>query len=380
MPDESRGFEPEEYHARLARLREAMQQRGAAAMLVDDAEIMAYYTGYEASLSFYRACIVPLEGTPLMVLRRLDAAPFKERAWFTDHRTFADWEDPVQAVAEGIRWLGLADAAIGLDFGSHAMTLDTFRRLQAALPGASFVDMLGIPWDQRLIKSPAEIARSRRAAAIADETVRRIVTAARPGMTEREATTLAAASFLELGGEPGQPGPITSGKGWDFLHGHMHDTPLKPGAILHLELVPRFRGYSARLMRCVTIGPPSREQQDTADTLVRLQDAQIAAMRPGTMAWDVDAILRDGVLGEGLRDAYDNITGYTLGFYSRQPIRSSDFTRIFHPRAEWRLEAGMLFHMYASARGIAFSDTVHVTPAGPERLTRIERVLFSCPA
>ena len=40
----------------------------------------------------------------------------------------------------------------------------------------------------------------------------------------------------------------------------------------------------------------------------------------------------------------------------------------------------MLFHMHASARGIAFSDTVSATPDEPERLTRIDRVLFSCPA
>lgn len=378
MHAEHRGFPPSEFAARIARLREAMRAHGAAAMLIDENEILAYYTGYETSLSFYRACIIPLDGPPVMVLRRLDAAPFLERAWFTDHHGFADTDDAVGAVASMLRARGFAEAAIGLDHGSHAMSVDIFRRLKAALPGARFLDMTGVPWEQRLIKSPAEIDRIARAASIADRTLQDIVEMVRPGMSERDIAAFAARRYVELGAEPGHVGPITSGSGWDHLHGHLHDRPLQRGDILHMELVPRFDGYSARLMRCVAIGGTTPEQQSVSDRLVALQDAQIAAMRPGAVARDVDAILRQGVLQAGLRDAYENITGYTIGYYSKQPLRSSDFTRIFHPEAGWRLEAGMVFHMYASARGIAYSETVHVTPDGPERLTRTERRLFAC--
>lgn len=378
MDHESRGFAPSEFAARIARLRDVMRARGAAAMLIDENESLAYYTGYETSLSFWRACIVPLDGPPAMVLRRLDAAPFLERAWFTDHHGFADTDDAVESVAAMLHARGLGRAAIGLDYGSHAMSVDIFRRLQTALPDARFIDMTGVPWEQRLIKSPAEIARIARAASIADHTMQDIVGMVRPGMSEREVAAFAARRYLELGAEPGHVGPITSGSGWDHLHGHLHDRPLQRGDILHMELVPRFDGYSGRLMRCVAIGGATPEQQAVSDRLVALQDAQIAAMRPGAAARDVDRILRQGVLEAGLRDTYENITGYTIGYYSKQPLRSSDFTRIFHPEAGWRLEAGMVFHMYASARGIAYSETVHVTPDGPERLTRTDRRLFEC--
>ena len=36
----------------------------------------------------------------------------------------------------------------------------------------------------------------------------------------------------------------------------------------------------------------------------------------------------------------------------------------------------MVFHMYASAQGVSFSETVLVTAAGPERLTRSPRILL----
>lgn len=42
-------------------------------------------------------------------------------------------------------------------------------------------------------------------------------------------------------------------------------------------------------------------------------------MRPGDVARDVDAILRETVLAEGLRAAHGNVTGYTLRLYGRTP-------------------------------------------------------------
>jgi len=96
-------------------------------------------------------------------------------------------------------------------------------------------------------------------------------------------------------------------------------------------------------------------------------------MRPGAVAREVDAILRDGVLRVGLRDSYDNITGYTLGLYAAAGPRTSDFTRIFHPAADWAIEPGMVFHMYASAGGASLSETVLVTENGPELLTALPR-------
>jgi len=100
-------------------------------------------------------------------------------------------------------------------------------------------------------------------------------------------------------------------------------------------------------------------------------------MRPGAVARDVDAILREGVLRAGLRDSYDNITGYTLGLYAAAGPRTSDFTRIFHPEADWVIEPGMVFHMYASAGGASLSETVLVTEAGPELLTKLPREVLT---
>jgi Xaa-Pro dipeptidase len=370
-------FSSEEFSARLERLRAAMRRHAVDVMILDDCEILAYFTGYETTLNLYRACIAPREGRPVMVLRALDAEPFRSQSWFQDHEAFADADDPLEKLAGALRTRGLGAAAIGFDSGSHALSVAGYERLRGLLPDARFVPMHQVPWELRLVKSPAEIALIRRAAELLDQTLQEIIPMLSPGVTARDVAATARLRLAELGADPAHLGYVAAARGWDFLHAQSDESPLEAGDVLHLELVARYRGYEARLMRCVALGPIDAERRHAAELLVALQDAQLAAMKPGAAARDVDAILRNGVLAAGLRESYPNVTGYTLGYYSRVPIRSSDFTRCFLPSAEWRLEAGMVFHMYTSARGVSFSETVLVGDQGAERLTKLNRRLFS---
>jgi Xaa-Pro dipeptidase len=372
-------FTYDEHGARVDRLKARMRDADVAIALFDEIEAMTWLSGFGNTENRWRCVGIPLEGEAFFLIRALDATPCRQRTWIADVPTFRDWEDPFALLADTLRQRGLAAARIGLDFGSYGMPLARFARLQAVLPDAKFVDLGNVVWELRLVKSEAEVALLTRAAGIADEAMRRAAAVCVRGATQRDAARVAAASFVELGADPSHPGPISAGRGWDFLHGHLGEAPLTDGDVVHIELTPRVFGYSARLMRCAVVGAVPPALQRAADTLRELQDAQIAAMRPGALAHDVDAILRDGILREGLRAAYDNISGYTLGFYHQAGPRTSDFTRIFHPGANWRIGPGMVFHMYASAAGASYSETVHVTPDGPRRLTTLPRTLIVNP-
>lgn len=374
--ERSLAFPPEEYAERLAAVRAVMLRRDVDVLLVDQAEHLAYLTGFDRSATLYQACVVPREGEPVMVLRRLDEPAFRERTWLPGCVTFADTEDPMGVVARVVRDGGWADRRIGLELDSHYLTVARCRKLAAALPDVTPVDFSGVLWELRLRKSAREIAYVRAAARIADAALREAVEAAGPGVSERVAAAAASRAFVLLGADNGRAGIVTSGPRSGSLHGTLGDRTLQPGDILHLELVPQVQGYSARIMRPTVIGPPSPEQASAARQLVEIQDRQLAAMKPGTPARDVDAICREGVVAAGLRERYENATGYTLGYYAAWGPRSSDFTRVFLPTARWLLEPGMVFHMYCTAQGMAFSETVLVTDGGAERLTESERRLF----
>jgi Xaa-Pro dipeptidase len=370
-------FPRAEYEERLRAVREAMAVRGADVLLVDETEHLAYLAGWHASGSRYHGCLVPLDGDPVMVFRRLDEAAFLERSWLRDRVCFADTEDPVAAVVRTITARGWAAARLGIETDSHYLTVQTWEALRRGLPRATLVDLGGVLRELRLRKSPREIEYLRRAAGIADRAMQEAVAAAGEGLSEREAAIAASRAFLRLGADTARTGPITAGRRSGILHGLLGDQRLARGDLLHMELVPSVHGYSARLMRPAVVGPPGVEQADTAARLIEIQDDQIASMKAGAVARDVDRVCRERVLAAGLRETYDNFTGYTLGYYGAVlPPRTSDFTRAFVPAAEWALEPGMVFHMYTGARGMAFSETVLVTAGAPERLTRLDRRLF----
>jgi Xaa-Pro dipeptidase len=369
-------FSAAEFASRLVRLRSRLRTLGVEAALFDEIEAMTWITGYGNSENRWRCVVVPVDEEPFFLIRALDAGQCRKRNWIEDVPQYRDWEDPFPVLAERFADRGLSRARIGLDFNSYGMPLGRFAKLKAALPEAEFVDIGPLVWELRLIKSEAEIGLLRCAAGIADQAMTRVAAACRPGGAQRDAARVAVASYVELGADPGPPGPISAGRGWDFLHAHLDDTPLGDGDVVHVELIPSVGGYSARLMRCICIGPIGADRQRAAAKLAELQERQIAAMRPGVEARAVDAILREGVIKEGLRESFDNISGYTLGLYAPAGPRTSDFTRMFHPKADWRLEAGMVFHMYASAAGVSFSETVLVSADGPQRLTSLPRTLF----
>jgi len=368
-------FSIEEYRSRLANIRKHMENKNVDVLVLDEVEAMTWLSGYGVSETLWRCCCVPKNGEPFLLVRELDVAPARERSWFPDIFGFVDWEEPVDVLAREISRRGLTGGRLAFD--SHSMTLARFAKLREALSDTAFVDFGKTTWEVRLVKSPAEVDYLQQAAEIADKAMARAVKAVQLGGTERDVSAAAAAAYLKYGADDGYVGPITSGTGWDFLHGHLHSHALEQGAIVHIELIPRVRWHTARLMRSGVVGEPTEDQKRVAATLVELQDRQIAAMLPGATARDVDAILRKAVVAHGLRKSFNNITGYTLGLWPPSSQRSSDFTRTFNPTAEWLVQPNMVFHMCVSAHGLAFSETVVVTDNGPQRLTKTPRVLYS---
>jgi Xaa-Pro dipeptidase len=342
-------------------------------LLIDSGELLAWLTGYTVSETMYRAAFLPREGDAWLVLRSLDEAPCREKTWIKDIVGFSDTDAPHAIIASSLRARGYDKSHVGADFAGYAFNATTLDRLQALLPAAAFTAMPGVSDSLRWVKSKAEIDVLTTAASIADLAMAAIAAQTQGGMTTRDAAAIAASVFIREGADTGEVGPIVKASGsHEFLHGSFKNQTLEKGDILHVELIPKVGNYGARLMRPVVIGEPSALLTAASKSLISLQDEQIEAMKPGALARDVDAIVRDGLVKAGLRTGYTNVTAYTLGLYTRTP-RTSDFSRVFLPNSDWLLETGMVFHVYATTHGMGFSETVVVTPQGGKRLTLTPR-------
>lgn len=372
-------FSEHEYLDRVSAIRVRMRELGMNVAIFDQVETMVWLSGFGISETLWRCCVLPLEGDPFLVVRSLDLVPARERTWLKEIIGFRDWDDPVAILRQELERRNLHKGVIGIEFASQSMSHHRYERLTVELPAARFIDFGRAMWALRAIKSEAEIDYHKAAGAICDTALTNAVKVVRIGCTQRDVIRAASATYLELGADTGPVGPITTGHGWGALHGNEHSTPVDAGTIVHVELVPRMRGYSTRIMRSVIAGEPSARQQEVAAHLIRIQDAQLAAIVPGTAARDIDDLVRRPVLELGLRPHYENITGYTLGCFPATTQIVSDFSHMFTPDADWHIQERMVLHMYVSAEGLAFSESVVVRADGVERLTQTERRLFSVP-
>src|SRR5262249_19491911 len=228
-------FSRNEYARRLAAVRAAMRQRDAEIVLVDEAEHLAYLTGFDRSATRYQTCAIPMDGEPVMFLRAPDEPSFVERSWLTDRVTIADWEDPVGVIARELGRRGWANRRIGLELDSNYLTVRRWQSLTAAFPAASFVDFGEVLRELRLRKSPEEIELLRRAAGIADRAMAAAIAAAGEGRNERDAAAAASRTFLELGADSPRVGVITSGSRASSLHGGLGSHRLDRGRPLPTE-------------------------------------------------------------------------------------------------------------------------------------------------
>lgn len=373
MIDRDLDFPLVEYEKRISAVKERMALRRIDVLLIDQFEHLVYLFGYLPTAAKYQACLLPLDGQPHMIVRAMDRQVFDQQSWVSSCREFADSDDPIDVLIDELATTFRSASSIGIEMDSHILTVDRFSRLRDELPQRWFSNFSGIIAEMRLIKSSAEINYLRHAASIADSCMIGAVNSADAGLSEREPAAIAYGIALRSGADNGRVLLSASGSQSGSIHGRLGMRALSAGDILHLEMVPQVRGYSARLMRPTSIGLPLPEITSLAKRLVEIQDEQISAIAPGKFGRDIDAIAREKLVTE-LNCPYQNHTGYTLGYHA-QP-KTSDHTRIFTHSAKWKLEAGMVFHMFLAVRGIAFGETVLVTSGGSERLTKTNRQLF----
>lgn len=368
-------FPVAEFQSRLHALRQIMAARRVDLIVVDQFEHMVYFGGHLPTAAMYQALLVPLSGEPVAVIRALDAPVFTETSWLSNHVAIGDSDNPLKVVAQTIAARGYGNATIGIERDSHFMTVNRALELESLLPGATFADFSKVMWEMRQVKSPLELACLQVAADICDRATAAGFQAAQAGVNEREVCAAITGEALRRGADNTRLVLMASGPRSAALHGALGHRILADGDILHVEMVPHFRGYTSRIMRPKSIGSPTDEQLKAAEAMIRIQDEQFRAMKPGAKAVDVDRILRQGILDAGLRDSYTNVTGYTLGLVYIP--RTSDFTRVFLADSDWTLEANQVFHMYTWAAGMAFSETVVVTPQGGECMTKMPRKLYN---
>jgi len=231
--------------------------------------------------------------------------------------------------------------------------------------------------DLLMHKSPAEVARVRRAAQTADEAYVIFRQAAQEGRPQYEVVA-EVESWLRARGVADNFMLIGSG-GTDIRSvTPPSNRKLADGDLVITELTPAIEGYFAQICRTLVVGKASDAQKTAFAIYVEALEAGIAAVRPGVLASDVaraeNDVFRKHGMGEYVTSAYTRVRGHGLGLFA-------DSKPHILENVDTELTPGMTFVVHPNTYNpnvgyIMLGDSVAVTETGCEVFTTTPRVLF----
>ncbi len=170
-------------------------------------------------------------------------------------------------------------------------------------------------------KTPGEVTRIKAAIDTTLAIFARMYDSVQPGMTEGEIAAFMQVQLDKLGVGPawniGHCPTVNAGP--DSAVGHVGPTgqKLARGQLLHIDFGVKQDAYCSDLQRMVYYLAPGETSapepvQRGFDTVVRAIQAAVAAMKPGVLGQEVDAVARAVVTGAGYPE-YKYGTGHQLG-------------------------------------------------------------------
>ncbi|RDH75963.1 M24 family metallopeptidase [Mycolicibacterium moriokaense] len=378
-----------EHANRLRRVREAMAQKGFAALIVCDPANLFYLTGYNA-WSFYtpQCLLVGPDGPPHLFTRAMDAGGARHTADLDCDHIHGYPEDLVhRADAHPFDWMGEAirdlvppREVIGVECDSHFFSPRGYQALERALACNRLVDSGELVNWVRVIKSAFEIEQLRIAGAIAEQAMRVACSGLRPGRRQcdvvAEIMAAQARGTVEHGGDyPALVPLLPTGKTAGTPHLTWCEEAFQAGEATTIELAGVFGRYHAPLARTVMLGEPPPRLVDTAKVIAEAMAATLSAIRPGADGSTVHLAFDRVVRPHGLLK--DSRVGYSIGI--GYPPDWGERTISLRRGESTELVAGMAFHVilgiWNNDLGYELSEPVVVTDAGAERLSNLPHEL-----
>jgi Xaa-Pro aminopeptidase len=374
----------EEQEGRFRRAREAMAALGLDALLLygaaeANADSIRYLSGYVHVFPGASSLVLlPLEGEPILLIDQpwhLEEA--RKMAFVDDVRTYPNpgrtWlaDELRSTVRDSFASAGVERGRVGLLPGATPLVYRDV--LESAVPDATLAN--GTPVWTELVASPSEwdAANIRRTAQVADEGLAAAVEAAGAGVPEYEVCLRSLGRMASLGAEflhgSGASTHINIGSFSDVVSNVrpflFTGNRLEEGQMFWLDLSACFAGYYTDTDRTISVGQPTREQQELYDVTAEMYRVLLGGAKagvPGGELWEKgNRVAVDAGLGDYLNHVY---LGHTTGITtSSRPVVARGETAELAAGSFLNLEPGIFVPGLGSA---CIENTVYVTDAGVE--------------
>jgi Xaa-Pro aminopeptidase len=340
---------------RLAAARAALAELGADALLVTDPANVRYLSNFSTPKD--ARVLVTLEDAWLVTDGRYTVQA-QEESWL-----------PFDLEREWLPWVAERVGARALAVEAEHVTLAQFETLQERLGRAPMASR-GLLARARLVKDEGEIGRIREAARITDLAYAHVLDGPlRAGARELDVALALEAAMRDAGAEgAGFEIIVASGPRSAMPHGVASSRVLERGDLVTLDFGAKFDGYHADMTRAVAIGGVSARLRELFDAVLSAQEASVAAIRPGLLGAEADAIARRSLARAGLDAYFAHSLGHGVGLDIHEgPRLSARSDDVLAPGMLVTVEPGVYVPGFG---GVRIEDLVLVTDDGAEVLSR----------
>jgi Xaa-Pro dipeptidase len=236
-----------------------------------------------------------------------------------------------------------------------------------ALPDAKLLDGSGVFEQLRLIKSPEEITRVRRAIEITEDAVASTFDRLEPGMRDVDVAKLVSEEHAKRGIEGG--GLVQFGGQSALPHGGTTGAKLTPQMVVLIDAGGSFQGYASDITRTRWFGDaPPRKFREVYDLVHAAQDAAMERVRPGVPAQEIDRAARAVIAKGGYGQYFTHRLGHGMGMDGHEPTYMVEGnTRALEPGYVFSVEPGIYM---LGTWGVRIEDDFMCTASGGELLSR----------
>ncbi len=166
----------------------------------------------------------------------------------------------------------------------------------------------------RAVKSSFEINFVKKALAITEKALGLLLKNMAPGQTEAECALFLETEFKRLGADgPSFATIVAAGPNGALPHAVPGGRKLKNGETVIVDCGAKYKGYCADITRTKILGEPKSWQKEIYSIVREAQLRSIAAIGPGVLAKDVDALARDYISEKGYGEYFGHGLGHGVG-------------------------------------------------------------------
>ncbi len=372
-------FPRDELDRRVAALQRRLAARGFDLFLTSGPENVFYLSGQQTPGYYTFQCLaVPATGRPFHVLRGLEALNARANTYLDDIAGYPDGANPAEALAEALRQRGFTGKRVAIDQNAWFLSVNLYNRLVAEV--GPLLDGSGLVEELRRVKSPRELEQIRQAAGANDAGMRAGLAAVRAGASENDVAAAIMHAAIVAGSEyVGMEPFVTSGPRSGIPHTTWRRRRIERGDVVILETAACYNRYHAALYRTVAVGAIPERARAMYEVCQEGLGAALAELRPGRTCADVHDAVQAVIDRHGQTAGYRKRTGYSIGISFAPDWGEGNILSLYRG-VDVALEPGMVFHVPITLREyarftVAVSETVVVTPQGPETLSALGREL-----